>query len=151
MKIAVSSDHRGFPAKEKISSYLRNDGHTVTDLGCNETTSCDYPDPGFAAAETVARGDADVGILMCGTGIGMSITANKVRGIRAALCHDELTAELARRHNDANVLCLPADLLGDELIRRVVDTWLKTEFEGGRHGRRIGKIAEYESKDRPGS
>lgn len=144
MKIAVSSDHRGFTTKKLIAEFLEKDGHTVTDFGCADQSSCDYPDHGIAAAESVADGKAEMGILCCGTGIGMSITANKVVGIRAALCHDELTAELARRHNDANVLCLPADLLGEELIKRVVDVWINTSFEGGRHERRINKIAEYE-------
>ena len=97
--------------------------------------------PGAAA---VARGDCERGIFFCGTGIGMAMTANKVRGVRAALCHDELTAELSRRHNNANVLCLAADLLGDELMRRVVDVWLRTDYEGGRHDRRLQKIVEYE-------
>jgi len=144
MKIAIASDHRGYSAKEKISSLLVELGHQVADLGCSTPTSCDYPDQSFAAAERVATGGADVGILICGTGIGTSIAANKVRGIRASLCHDELTAELARRHNNANVLCLPADLLGDELLKRVVDVWVNTPFDGGRHKRRVDKISHYE-------
>ena len=109
-------------------------------------SSCDYPDNGIAGALAVAKGEADMGISFCGTGIGMSISANKVHGIRAALCHDELTAELSRRHNDANVLCLAADLIGEELVRRTVDAWLHTEFDGGRHERRIKKIHEFESE-----
>lgn len=145
MKIAISSDHRGFTAKERITAQLVGLGHEVEDFGCSSSASCDYPDHGFSAAEKVANGAADVGILICGTGIGMSITANKVHGIRASLCHDELTAELARRHNNANVLCLPADLLGEELIKRVVDVWINTPFDGGRHQRRIAKIGKYES------
>ncbi len=148
MKVALSSDHRGFSAKEHIKTYLEQAGHSVTDFGCDGPASCDYPDMGLAGAKCVAEQDADRGIFVCGTGIGMSITANKVRGIRAALCHDELTAELSRRHNDANVLCLPADLIGDELIRRVVDVWLRTEYEGGRHQRRLDKISAYESNGR---
>jgi len=145
VRIAVSSDHRGFAAKERISVFLAENGHNVEDFGCPNPASCDYPDMGFVAAEHVAKGLADAGILICGTGIGMSITANKVRGIRAALCHDELTAELARRHNDSNVLCLPADLLGEALIKRIVDVWIKTPFEAGRHARRVDKITAYES------
>jgi len=145
MKVALSSDHRGFHAKEQVKGYLQTAGHDVVDFGCDGPASCDYPDTGIAGATSVASGKADRGIFFCGTGIGMSITANKVRGIRAALCHDELTAEMSRRHNDANVLCLPADLLGDELIRRVVDVWLRTDYEGGRHQRRLQKIAEFES------
>lgn len=144
MKIAVASDHRGYAAKQKIAAFLNEHSHTVEDFGCESPASCDYPEHGFGAAECVARGDAQTAFLFCGTGIGMSITANKVRGIRAALCHDELTAELARQHNNANVLCLPADLLGDELLKRVVDAWLRTGFEGGRHERRLNRIAAYE-------
>jgi ribose 5-phosphate isomerase B len=144
MKIAISSDHRGFHAKERIKSQLRAMGHDVEDFGCTSPECCDYPDLALPASTCVADGRAEVGILICGTGIGTSITANKVKGIRAALCHDELTAEISRRHNNANVLCLPADLVGEELIKRVVDTWLRTEFEGGRHARRLDKISQYE-------
>lgn len=145
MKVALCSDHRGFSAKEQIRAYLESIGHEVTDFGCDGPASCDYPDTAFAGSQSVARGETDRGILLCGTGIGMSISANKVCGIRAALCHDELTAELSRRHNDANVLCLPADLIGENLIRRVVDVWLRTEFEGGRHDRRLKKVADFEA------
>ena len=150
MKVALSSDHRGFNAKENLKAYLSAAGHAITDFGCDSTSSCDYPDSSLAGAQSVSAGDAEVGIFFCGTGIGMSISANKVKGIRAALCHDELTAELSRRHNNANVLCLPADLIGEELIRRVVDVWLRTDYEGGRHDRRLGKIADYESNGRAG-
>lgn len=145
MKIAVSSDHRGFRAKEQVKHFLHELGHEITDFGCDSTASCDYPDMALAGANAVAQGEADRGIMLCGTGIGMSISANKVKGIRAALCHDELTAEMSRRHNNANILCIPADLLGDELIRRVVDSWLRTEYENGRHERRLQKIAKYET------
>ncbi|MBI4719208.1 MAG: ribose 5-phosphate isomerase B [Planctomycetes bacterium] len=148
MIIALSSDHRGFGAKEHVKTYLERAGHKVLDFGCNAPTSCDYPDTGIAGAESVARGDTERAILFCGTGIGMSMAANKVRGIRAALCHDELTAEMSRRHNNANVLCLPADLVGEELMRRVVDVWIRTDYEGGRHERRLQKIAEYENNHR---
>lgn len=145
MKVVLSSDHRGFTAKEQIKLYLQKAGHDVEDLGCDSPASCDYSDTGLSGAICVAEGRAERGILMCGTGIGMSITANKVRGIRAALCHDEMTAEMSRRHNNANVLCLPANLIGEELLRRVVDVWLQTEYEGGRHERRLKKIADYEA------
>ncbi len=145
MNVAISSDHRGFTAKEHLKAHLESRGIEVHDYGCNDASSCDYPDSAIPAALSVAGSECEVGILMCGTGIGMSITANKVSGVRAALCHDELTAELSRRHNDANVLCLPADLIGEELIRRVVDVWLNTEFEGGRHERRIKKISAFEA------
>ena len=148
MKTALASDHRGFRAKELVKVYLQSKGIEVLDMGCDDQTSCDYPDTGLKGAEAVAQGWADCAVLMCGTGIGMSITANKVRGIRAALCHDEMTAGLARRHNNANVLCMPADLIGEELMRRVVDIWLKTDYEGGRHERRLQKIAAYETDGR---
>lgn len=144
MNVAIACDHRGFHAKERIKTDLVKAGNDVFDCGCDSRESCDYPDLGLQGAKAVAEGKCDRAILLCGSGIGMSITANKVKGIRAALCHDELTAEMARRHNDANVLCLPADMIGEELIRRIVTIWLKTEFEGGRHERRIGKITDYE-------
>ncbi len=153
MKIALSCDHRGFRAKERIKAMLMGMGCDVADFGCSAPTdresgaapsSCDYPDTALPAAISIAEGETDVGIMLCGTGIGMSITANKVKGIRAALCHDELTAVLSRKHNDANVLCLPADLVGEELMKRVVHVWLDTQFEGGRHERRLAKIAKYE-------
>ncbi len=144
MKIAISCDHRGFAAKERIKKLLQESGHEVLDFGTDGQASCDYPDMAVTAANSVAEGDCERGILICGTGIGMSIAANKVRRIRAALCHDELTALLARKHNDANVLCLPADLVGDQLMRLIVNAWLNAEFEGGRHARRIEKISRYE-------
>jgi ribose 5-phosphate isomerase B len=140
MKIALGSDHRGFATKERMKSLLAEWGHEVIDCGATGEKSCDYPDYAIPACLKVARGEADRAILMCGSGIGMTITANKVAGIRAALCHDELTAEMSRRHNDANILCLAADLLGEELIRRMIEVWLTTPFEGGRHARRVKKM-----------
>ena len=140
MKIAVGSDHRGFQTKDRLKNQLINQGHDVSDCGAETEASTDYPDFAIPVCLKVARGEVERGILLCGTGIGMTMTANKIGGIRAALCHDELTAEMSRRHNDANVLCLPADLLGEELIRRMVDVWLTTPFEGGRHARRIAKV-----------
>lgn len=148
MKVALACDHRGFRAKEQLKAFLGNAGFEVVDFGCDSPASCHYPESAFSGAEAVARGEAERGIFLCGTGIGMSMTANKVRGIRAALCHDELTAQMSRRHNDANVICLPADLIGDELMRRIVDVWLKTDYEGGRHARRLQMIAEYEQNGR---
>lgn len=145
MNVALACDHRGFAVKEQIKSHLVAAGHTVKDFGCDSPSSCDYPDTALPGALFIARGEADRGIFFCGTGIGMSMAANKVKGIRAALCHDELTAQMSRRHNDANVLCLPADLVGEELARKLVDTWLVTEYEGGRHDRRLQKINEFES------
>lgn len=146
MKVALGSDHRGYTAKACIRELLAEMGEIVVDFGTDSSKSMDYPDPAFAAASAVQDGKCDVGVLFCGSGIGMSITANKLHGIRAALCHDELTAEMARRHNNANILCLPADLVGESLMRRIVEVWLKTQFEGGRHQRRIDKIADIENK-----
>lgn len=144
MRIAVGSDHRGFQVKTKVVELLRALGHDVADEGTFGTDSVDYPDFAQAVARKVAGHQADRGILICGTGIGMCIAANKVPGVRAATCHDDLTAEMSRRHNDVNVLCLSADMLGERLIDRMIDLWLKTEFEGGRHGRRVEKISQLE-------
>ncbi len=141
MKVAIASDHRGHAAKNRVALFLSELGHETIDMGTDSTKSCDYPDTAYPAAKSVAEGKAQRGILICGSGIGMSICGNKVPGVRAALCHDELTAELSRRHNNANVLCLASDVLGEELMRRIVTTWLKTEFESaGRHARRVEKI-----------
>lgn len=144
MKIAIGADHRGYSAKTGIRALLAEKGLKVIDFGTDSSKPMDYPDSAYAAALAVQKNDCDLGILFCGTGIGMSITANKLHGIRAALCHDELTAQMARRHNNANVLCLPADLVGDALMRRIVEVWLETPFEGGRHERRVQKITEIE-------
>ncbi|MBM4075990.1 MAG: ribose 5-phosphate isomerase B [Planctomycetes bacterium] len=144
MRIAVASDHRGYELKQKILALLSELNHEGRDLGPSSSEVCDYPDFAARAAEAVSNGSVDRAILICCSGIGMSIVANKYQGVRAALCHDDLTAEMSRRHNDANVLCLSADLLGDRLASRMIELWLGTPFEGGRHARRIGKIAEYE-------
>jgi ribose 5-phosphate isomerase B len=144
MRIAVGSDHRGFNVKSKLLEVLHRLGHEVDDVGTYSADSCDYPDLAAIVAERVSAGQCERGILICGTGLGMCIAANKFHGIRAAPCHDDLTAELSRRHNDLNVLCLSADLLGERLIDRMVETWLNTPFEGGRHARRLEKIAELE-------
>ncbi len=144
MKIAIACDHRGYEAKELIKNMLGRAGHEVIDFGTNESKSCDYPDYGIPASLTVARKEVDRGVLICGCGVGMSMTANKIPGIRAALCHDELTARMSRQHNNANVLCLPAMLVNDPLIIRIVESWLKTEFEGGRHERRVQKVMDAE-------
>jgi ribose 5-phosphate isomerase B len=150
MKIVVGSDHRGFNTKERLKALLTQLGHEVVDCGAPSDESCDYPDYAVPACLMVVRKEAERGILLCGSGIGMTITANKVAGIRAALCHDELTAEMSRRHNDANVLCLAADLLGEELIRRMIDVWLTTPFEAGRHARRVKKMMGAEQYLCPG-
>jgi ribose 5-phosphate isomerase B len=145
MKIAVGSDHRGFTVKQRILAVIHQLGHEVVDTGvCSGDASVDYPDFAFQVAGAVGDKVADRGILICGTGIGMCIAANKVAGVRAAPCHDSITAEMSRRHNDSNVMCLSADLLGEELIDRMVKIWLTTEFEGGRHQRRLEKIKSYE-------
>ncbi len=146
MKIALGADHRGYEIKEKVKSLLSSLGYEVLDCGTDSSSSCDYPDLAYPVCRAVTNGEAEHGILFCGTGIGMSITANKVRGVRAALCHDEFTAEMSRRHNNANILCLPADLIGEELTRRIVEAWLKARFEGGRHERRLRKITEFEDQ-----
>ena len=144
MKISLGSDHRGFHSKEHIKSLLAELGHKAIDFGADSDASSDYPDYAIPVCLSVARGETERGILLCGTGIGTTIVANKVAGIRAALCHDELTADMSRRHNDANILCLPADLIGAELVRRMIEVWLNTPFEGGRHARRIKKVMEAE-------
>ena len=120
-------------------------GHDVIDLGPNSEESVDYPLYAKKVAKAVSHQGIDRGILICGTGIGMCIAANKFPGVRAAACHDDLTAEMSRLHNDANIMCLSADLLGEQLVNRMIESWLKTSFEGGRHARRIGMIREFES------
>jgi ribose 5-phosphate isomerase B len=144
MRVAIGSDHRGYDVKRRLATLLQRLGHEVSDYGPQSADSVDYPDFAFQVAKAVSERRADRGILVCGTGIGMCIAANKVRGVRAAPCHDSITAEMSRRHNDANVLCLSADLLGEELIDRMVRIWLETEFEGGRHARRVEKIQRIE-------
>lgn len=140
MKIAIASDHAGFNYKKELSAFLKELGHQVLDFGTFSDESVDYPDYAFPAAEAVAGGIADFGILICGTGIGMSITANKIVGIRAANCTSEEMAEMARRHNNSNVLTLGARITDIDLAKRIVKTFLDTEFEGGRHMIRIEKI-----------
>ncbi|MCS7303682.1 MAG: ribose 5-phosphate isomerase B [Thermoguttaceae bacterium] len=144
MKIAVGSDHRGFEIRGKIIQLLQRLGHEVEDHGCFSPAPCDYPDIAARVASRISRGEVDRGILICGTGIGMCIAANKFPGVRAAPCHDDFTAEMSRRHNDSNILCLSADLLGERLIDRMIEIWLNTPFDGGRHARRIQKILQLE-------
>ncbi len=146
MKIAIGSDHRGVEAKRRLVASLQAQGHEVTDVGTHGHESVDYPDMAYEVAQRISQAAAERGILLCGTGIGMCITANKLRGVRAAPCHDSITAEMSRRHNDANVLCLSADLLGEELIDRMVRIFLDTAFEGGRHARRVEKIGKIEEQ-----
>jgi ribose 5-phosphate isomerase B len=146
VKIAVGSDHRGFALKAHLVSALAKDGHEVVDLGCSGVEPADYPDFAFAVGEMVASGGAERGILVCGSGIGMSIAANKVRGVRAALCRTVEDARVTRRHNDSNVLALAERGLDDPHIDELVAAWLSTPFEGGRHERRVEKIREYEER-----
>ena len=145
MKIAVASDHGGFDLKEQVKAWLQEMGHEVEDFGCHSKESCDYPDFGAAAARAVASGQCERGIVICTTGIGISITANKVKGIRCALCSEPWSAEMTRRHNNANMLAMGAGAVGPLLARRIVETFLTTEFEGGRHQRRVDKITAVEN------
>ena len=149
MKIVVGSDHRGFEAKEQIKGIITQLGHEYIDVGTTNSNPVDYPDQAYLAATAVSERQADRAILACGTGLGMSITANKIKGIRAALCHDELCARISRDHNDANVLCISGDLTGEVLLRRIVEVWLNTEFAGGRHKRRVRKITAIEEGKDP--
>jgi len=144
MRIAVGSDHRGYTIRSKVIDLLRRLGHEVIDVGTNTSEPVDYPDIAAVVAGQVSRSEVERGILVCGSGLGMCIAANKFPGVRAAPCHDDLTAEMSRRHNDLNVLCLSADLLGERLIDRMVELWLSTPFEGGRHARRIEQIGALE-------
>ena len=142
--IAIASDHGGYVLKEHIKAYLAAQGIQCEDFGTDSTASCDYPIFGRAAAEAVASGKCDRGIVICTTGIGISITANKVKGIRCALCGDPLSAELTRRHNNANMLAIGAGMVGPNLAERIVDVFLSTDFEGGRHARRVDLVMAIE-------
>lgn len=146
MRIAIGSDHRGYHLKEQIISALRSKGHEIEDVGVCNTESVDYPDFAVLVAQKVSQQQVDRGILICGTGIGMAITANKYPNVRAANCADEVIAEISRRHNNLNVLCLSADMLSPRTADRMVEVWLNTAFEGGRHERRVEKILELERK-----
>jgi len=148
MRIAVACDHGGFQKKCLIVEHLESKGHKATDFGSYTPDSVDYPDYAIVAAESVARGENDRAILVCTTGIGMSIAANKVHGIRAALCYNEEVAGTSRTHNNANVLCIAGKYLDDKAALRMVDVWLKERFRRGRHRRRMDKIASYESLGR---
>ncbi len=145
MKIALASDHAGFELKEMIKPFLKD--YDVTDFGANSSESIDYPDTGFSAAEAVSRGICDRTIIICGSGIGMSIVANKVKGIRAALCQTVEFAKLSRQHNDANALILSGRFISSYLAKDIINVWLTTEFEGGRHQKRLDKITEYENSN----
>ncbi len=143
--IAIASDHAGFELKEFVREYLSGHGYKVADLGTNNCDSVNYVDYGIKLAQGVSEGKYKRGIIICGTGIGMSMTVNRFRGVRGALCHDTLTARMSRLHNDANVLVLGGRLLGKGLVQDMIETWLNTEFEGGRHQARLDKITEIEN------
>ncbi len=144
MKVAVGNDHRGLAIKQRVVGLLTELGHEVHDLGATGPAGVDYPDYAIPVGEEVGTGRADRGVLICATGHGMCIAANKVPGVRASNCRDVVDAELSRRHNDSNVMCLAADLVGEEQIERMIRTWLVTDFEGGRHTRRTEKVVAYE-------
>ena len=146
MKVAVGADHAGYELKERVKQYLERHGHTVLDMGTNSTESTDYPQYAFRVAEAVRDGVADRGVLVCDTGNGIAIAANKVEGIRAALVIDPKHAEMSRRHNDANVLVLGGRLMGTDMAADILQAWLETDFAAGRHARRVAKIADVESR-----
>jgi RpiB/LacA/LacB family sugar-phosphate isomerase len=148
MKIILGADHAGFDAKERLKAALIEEGYEIRDAGTAGKASCDYPDFAAAVARSVSAGEADRGILVCGTGIGMSIAANKVKGIRAAVCHDRETARMSRAHNDANILCMGARVITVETMLEMIREWLAVRFESGRHARRLDKIRSME-EDRP--
>jgi len=144
MRIAIGSDHRGVAARRRLAGLLDRLGNEVIDCGSDGDQAVDYPDIAADVSRRVSDGRVDRGILICCTGVGMAIAANKLPGVRAATCHDEVTAEMSRRHNDLNVLCLSAELIGPEVQDKIIRTWLTTPFEGGRHARRVAKIAALE-------
>jgi ribose 5-phosphate isomerase B len=144
MKIAIASDHRGFEAKKRLLPVLKRLGHEVQDFGCDSTANCDYTDFAAPAARSVARGENELGILLEGSGIGMSITANKIHGVRAALIHDDVTSRRAREHHHCNVLCIGCELLSEEQIRNIVEVFLGAIPQDGRHAARVAKVTEIE-------
>lgn len=146
MKIAIACDHGGLNLKNEVKKYLADNGYEVLDFGTDSIASCDYPDYALPAAEAVASGECERGIVICSTGIGVSIVANKVPGVRCAHCHDSYCAEFTRLHNNSNMLALGEKVVGTGYALKIVDTFLKTEFEGGRHQRRVDKITEIEKK-----
>ena len=147
MRYVIASDHAGLNLKSLVGCRLRDRGLEVEDLGTHAGESADYPDIAEAVARTVARGDASAGVLVCGSGIGVSIAANKISGVRAAVCRTAYEARMARLHNDANVLCLGERVTGPGLVEEILDAWLDTDFEGGRHRRRVDKIRALENQE----
>ncbi len=151
MKVVLACDHRGFDAKKKLLPVVKKMGHACDDIGCDSAISVDYPDFAAPAARAVAEGKYDFGILLDGSGIGMSVVANKIHGVRAALAHDEVTARIAREHNHCNILCLGVDLLSEEQVRKITEIFLTAALAEGRHARRIEKIAAIEKDIRGGN
>jgi ribose 5-phosphate isomerase B len=145
-RIVLASDHRGVKVKSEIANFLKSKGFVVQDVGTDSEVSVDYSDFAIRAAEAVSRNEADQGIVVCHSGIGVSVSANKVKGIRAALCHTVEQAALAKRHANANVLAIPAGFVSSDLVKKIVERWVESDFEGGRHQRRIEKISRYEEE-----
>ena len=148
MKIGIGNDHSALELKAEIIGFLKEKGYEIVDFGTNSTESCDYPIYGEKVARAVAAGEVEKGILICGTGLGISLAANKVEGIRAVVCSEPFTAKMSRAHNNCNILALGARVVGAELAKMIVDTWLSTEFEGGRHQRRVDMIMDTEKRNR---
>ena len=148
MKIGIGNDHSALELKAEIIGFLKEKGYEIVDFGTNSTESCDYPIYGEKVARAVAAGEVEKGILICGTGLGISLAANKVEGIRAVVCSEPFTAKMSRAHNNCNILALGARVVGAELGKMIVDTWLSTEFEGGRHQRRVDMIMDIEKRNR---
>ena len=149
MKIAIANDHTAFHLKTALAEHLRARGYEVTDFTMNENNETDYPPLAERVASAVASGDFDRGVLLCGTGLGMCLAANKVNGIRAIVCTEPYSAKLSRQHNDANVLCLGARVIGEEMAKMILDAWFDAEFEGGRHQKRVDMIMDIERRNRP--
>lgn len=146
MKIAIGNDHTAIELKNVIKTFLQEKGYEVLDLGTNETASCDYPAYGEKVGRAVVSGEADLGIAICGTGVGISLAANKVKGIRACVCSEPYTARLSRMHNDSNVLAFGARVIGDEMAKMITEEWLNAVYEGGRHQRRVDMVMEIENR-----
>ncbi len=147
MKIGIGNDHSALELKAEIIEFLKEKGHEVVDYGTHTSESCDYPKYGEIVGRAVAAKEVDLGILICGTGLGISLAANKVKGVRAAVCSEPYTAKMSRAHNNCNILAFGARVVGAELAKMIVDTWLNTEFEGGRHQRRVDMIMDIEGKE----
>ena len=148
MKIAIAADHGGFELKDSMVEYIKSLGNEVVDLGTNSADSVDYPDYAKKVCEEIQKGNSDLGILICGTGIGMSLAANKFEGIRAACVSDVYSAKMSRNHNNANLLCIGARVIGDEVAELIIKTFLENEFEAGRHQRRVDKIMAFEKENK---